>query len=390
MLSPLISTWRQGLSFSTHSLRRLQFRKRSLIGGLVGLLISPVEDVLNFSRYKGKEFPSQVSDSSAFAEQLESSSLLRADRGVWHEESWCPLVDRMALWFRSLKKQTLRYLGVIAFVVAPSYVFLTAQTQYGAQPQPSVTPDFSVVSIKPAKDDGKVTIGFTANGFEARGIPLAQLVRLAFNLQDFQLEGVPRWTTSTLYDVTAKVDDEDLPLLGAKTIQERWQMLRPVLERRFNLKYHWSRKDETVYALVIAKGGIKLGENQPLDTPKTPDENKRPEMHKLEEGRLQGVSAPISMLVQALALQAELSGRLLLDQTGLTGKYSWDLRWTPIQNEPHPENGRPSEGDEGSSAQSNGMSLFTAITEQLGLRIASQKAPVPVLVVDEIAQPSAN
>lgn len=140
-------------------------------------------------------------------------------------------------------------------------------------------------------------------------------------------------------------------------------MMQSLLRDRFHLRVHWESKQRSVYALVVAKGGLRL---KPAADPKHGSMS-------LSQGHMAGKGVPISFLASLLALPL---GRTVVDQTGLTGEYDFDLRFEP-QDEP-------------AGKESNDPDLFTAVQEQLGLKLQSTHASVPVLVVDHVEHPTPN
>ena len=170
-------------------------------------------------------------------------------------------------------------------------------------------------------------------------------------------------------------------------------MIQPILAERFQLKVHWATKELPVYALVVAKGGPKLKEAKPGDTYpnglKSPDGPRGRGMMRMQWGQLTAQALPVSALVKLLSEQQQ--DRLIVDQTGLSGVYDFTLKWTPEGPQPAMFKGdgggppQPKTTDESSEP-----SLFTAMQEQLGLKLESRKAPVQVLVIDHVERPSAN
>ena len=160
--------------------------------------------------------------------------------------------------------------------------------------------------------------------------------------------------------------------------QQMRDRVRSMLADRFQLTVHRETKEGAVYALVVAKGGPKLKENT--------EGAGRPGIFARRRGELTGTSALIQWLTQALSNQLS---RPVVDKTGLTSKYDFQLQWTPDPSQIPP--GMPPPGVEAlPPADPNGPDVFTAIQEQLGLRLESQKGPVDVLVVDRIEKPSEN
>jgi uncharacterized protein (TIGR03435 family) len=155
-------------------------------------------------------------------------------------------------------------------------------------------------------------------------------------------------------------------------------MMQTMLAERFQLKTHRETKELPVYSLMVAKGGPKL------------EEAKSGSLRmNWGLGQIAYQSAPLSMLTNTLT---QLTGRLVLDQTGLTGTYDFTLKWTPDEGQMQMFR-RASDGPVNSEAAASdaiGPSLFTALKEQLGLRLEATKAPVEMLVVDHAERPSEN
>jgi uncharacterized protein (TIGR03435 family) len=260
---------------------------------------------------------------------------------------------------------------------------------------PDKVPSFAVASIKPDKSgSGGVRIMFGPDGFSATNIPLKLLIREAFGVNDDQISGLPDWTGSAMYDIDAKVDSADLGVMDKLTFDQRKQMMRTLLTERFGLKTHEETKDLPVYALVVAKSGSKLHEAKPDAT--YPNGLKGPDgqpggpgmMMFNRDGQLTGQGVKISDLTRILAQQTQ---RTVIDKTGLTGIYDFTLQMPPWKGPiPMPKpasDGPPTTGDDADDA---GPSIFTTLQDQLGLKLESQKAPLPVTVIDHIEQPSEN
>ncbi len=171
---------------------------------------------------------------------------------------------------------------------------------------------------------------------------------------------------------------------------ETRRMLQALLADRFQLKLHSDTKQLAVYALVLAKNGPKLqaaisGDTYPNGF-KGPDGGGGPGMIFMEGngGPVTGQGVPIADLVRLLSQQL---GRTVVDKTGLTGKYDFKLKWTPDENQGPPG---PPGADNAPPPDSSGPSIFTAVQEQLGLKLESQKGAVKILVVDHGEKPSEN
>ena len=257
-------------------------------------------------------------------------------------------------------------------------------------------PAFEVVSIKPDKSGSMgMRIMFTSDGMSISGFPAHMLLREALGVSNNQLEGEPGWMNTDRFDIEAKVAAEDVPRLKAFKPPERWAMLLPVFEDRFGLKFHHETKDLTQYVLVIAKGGLKMKEATPGDTYanglKGPDgKGGGAGTMRMAPGEITVQGLPVSDLVRQLSFQF---GASVVDKTGLTGKYDFDLKWTPDEMEGSmlkaPDGGQPG-AENPAPPTTTGPSLFTALEEQLGLKLESHKEPADVIVVDHIEQPSPN
>jgi uncharacterized protein (TIGR03435 family) len=247
-------------------------------------------------------------------------------------------------------------------------------------------PTFEVASIKPNKaGNGMMRIMFTPDGVSYTGISVLTLLKQTFDVEDDRLLGAPGWAASDRFDIEAKVDAADAPRLKDLKFEQRRAMLLPLLTDRFNLKFHHETRELPLYALVIAKGGSKLKEVKPED----PAHPQPRGWMSISRGKLDGREVTIEPLLHLLAQQL---GRTVQDKTGLTGNYTYVLQWTPDDAPPPMAkggNGSPPGGD-ATPTDSTGPSLFTALQEQLGLKLESTKGPVDVVVIDHIEAPSAN
>lgn len=233
----------------------------------------------------------------------------------------------------------------------------------------------------------------TSDGMKITNVPLWMMVREAFGLENDRLFGGPSWAKTTAFDVEAKVSPEDALKLKALKMEERRQMMVSLLEERFGLKYHHETRDLPMYELVVAKGGGKMQASKP--DPEGPDNGPGPEpspgRHMLMmrgRGHIESVGSATSGLVRLLSAQL---GRTVVDKTGLTGDFDYKLDWTPDDTLPQmTRSGNPAPGDSAASPDTGGPSLFTALEEQLGLKLESTKGPVDVIVIDQLNPPTAN
>jgi bla regulator protein BlaR1 len=270
----------------------------------------------------------------------------------------------------------------------------------------SWTPDmprYEVGTIKPASaDDAGLEIMFTPTGVELKDASIQTLLELAFGLEKSRILGVPAPMRSKSYDIHAKVSAEDAPRMSKLKIEQRRTLMLPFMEERFGLKYHHETREVPVYALVIAKGGAKLKESKPgaaapfieerregTAGPASGPLRKRPaigEGMSIGSGSIQSRGGNLSFLASSLS---RILGRTVVDSTGLTGNYDFSLRWTPdggMRNPGGPEQGEAS----GATLDTGGPTLFSALQEQLGLKLESQRRPVDVIVVDHLDLPAEN
>jgi uncharacterized protein (TIGR03435 family) len=275
----------------------------------------------------------------------------------------------------------------------------STQTQAQSQDQGGSTaqPVFEVASVKLNKrESGMMRLGLWGERFLVSGLTTQGLIRETFGIQDDQIIGQPRWLNSETYDIEAKVEQTVADRLNRLSFDERFveyrRMLETLLADRFKLAFHRESRELPMFALVVAKKGSKIEEAKPGDT--YPDGMKDLEgkghgdVMSIRRGQLVGQGIPISNLVEMLS-QLGL-GLVIVDKTGLTAKYDFTLKWTPDQGTPKFKGADGSVQPAGPLADSFGPSLFTAMEEQLGLRLERQKGPVDVVVIDHVERPSEN
>jgi uncharacterized protein (TIGR03435 family) len=312
------------------------------------------------------------------------------------------MTDRVAGKLGFGRKLLLSAAGLMA-IGAPVMFGLFHATQGLAQPQggSSTTTSYvyDVASIKPNKSgDNRVRLMFTPDGLSATNTNLQMLVESVYEIQDNQLSGAPGWLRSERYDIEAKMDsavaDQLRKLDTDQRRAARQQMLQALLADRCKLAIHRETTEQTVYALVVAKSGSKLHEAKPGDAYpngfKGPDGQPGVGMMMMggAGGPVNAQGIAISNLAGFLSRQL---GRKVIDKTGLTGIYDFTLKWAPDQSTPlfNGPAGGPSPADS-APADSSGPSLFTAVQEQLGLKLESQKGSVEVIVIDHVEKPSEN
>jgi uncharacterized protein (TIGR03435 family) len=189
--------------------------------------------------------------------------------------------------------------------------------------------------------------------------PVKLLIRIAFQIQNAQIAGGPDWLESAHYDIEAKTGFPE------KIKPDRLRpLMQSLLAECFNLKFHRETRELTVYALVAAKDGPKL---------KSPAEGESASMNTTGGPKASHVTATATSMESLAGYIGNRLGRIVLDKTGLSGSFDFKLDWSPDE-----------------APDSSSPSLVTALREQLGLRLESQKSPVEILVVDSIDKPSEN
>jgi uncharacterized protein (TIGR03435 family) len=247
--------------------------------------------------------------------------------------------------------------------------------------------EFEVASIKPhPPGENSSSTNLVSGGVNATNVTLRQLIVRSYDIQDFQLLGGPAWINDDRWDIMARTPDFVMPQdpnsltdQQRKTIQAQMQeRLRNLLTDRFGLAVRRETKEQPIYALVVAKNGPKLkatkekGGNNGTNT-------------NMSNGRGTAIFTAVTTGVLSQQL-ARRTGRPVLDKTGLTGKYDFKLEWTAEVGQPGAVDGGPG----ANASEPAGPTIFTAVQEQLGLRLESQKGLVEVIVIERVEKPSEN
>jgi bla regulator protein blaR1 len=257
---------------------------------------------------------------------------------------------------------------------------------------------FEVASIKPNRSaDTGFSAMFLQGRFTATGATIKQLITLAYSVKESQVSGGPSWISSEKYDVEGKEPDalaeELLKLPFEQRARQMGAMLQSLLEGRLKLKVSRDTKELPVYALVVAKNGPRLTPSAiPPSGPSGANPPGGPGV-RVESGQIPDLTMPIDGLVEVLSRQPELGGREVVDETGLEGIYTISLRWSPDERPSGMPVGPGGAGPGATAAprpDTSGPSLFTALQEQLGLKLEPAKRPVRILVIDHIERPSEN
>lgn len=234
---------------------------------------------------------------------------------------------------------------------------------------------FDVASVKPTPPGSTQLTTMVAQPggrFVATSAPLRLLIRTAFQLQDDQIVGGPAWINTERFDIVARSDAPD-------SLPQLTPMMQTLIVDRFKLAFHRETRELPVFALVTVKKDGTLGPGlRPTACPDVAIDLARTQPCanvSNDRGRLTMRGMPFFQFPQFLA---PFVNRVLVDQSGLTGRYDVDLTWTPDR--------APSAADVPAN-DPNAVSIFTAIQEQLGLRLESTRAPVEVLVIDRVERP---
>jgi uncharacterized protein (TIGR03435 family) len=264
-----------------------------------------------------------------------------------------------------------------AVVLTSAVAFATgscaAQTT-AAAPAQSALPEFDVVAIHPhnPQPHERSHIVDSAGRFTTINVDLKAILQWAYDLPQSRIVGGPSWLGSARWDIEAKADDaldmqKDYDATAAR--QQKRQMVQALLAERFHLAVHRETRQLPIYDLEVAKDGPKFTATK-ADGSRFDRSN----------GRIavEGGDNTVAVLAEQLA---ETLGRVVVDKTGIAGRYKMALTWTPDDRAAPPSSG---------TADDSGPSIFTALEEQLGLKLESDKGPVEVLVVDGAEMPSEN
>jgi uncharacterized protein (TIGR03435 family) len=226
------------------------------------------------------------------------------------------------------------------------------------------TLEFEVATIKP-NNSGSRNGGTTMPAigrFQGTNVTLHELVARAYGIRDFQIVGGPDWINDDRFDVAGKPPESAPP-------QSQAAMLRELLAQRFKLAVHKETREQPVYSLVIARPDGKLGPAMSLvDCAQKPCDSTR-----TSETSSGGTVTAMGMTMEALAVWASSrTDRVVIDRTGLTGNFDFQLKYTPARL----------------STTGDSPSIFTALQEQLGLKLESARGPVEFLVIDRAERPT--
>ncbi len=294
----------------------------------------------------------------------------------------------------SLMGKMFRVVGLVGFVACSAGLGrMNGQLLHASGERPS----FAVASIRPSSPDVVPHGGSGAGRYAEAATTVKDLIKYAYGIAyDAELVGGPRWMSTEKFAVEAKADDaEALSKMSRNDREEQMRlMMQSLLAERFGLVARFEMRELPVYELVVAKGGLKCvvdttsppaiadasrprfrWSNAPAPPPPPPGwvAPSAEEARKMSQSmHLRTKGWPFWLVVTVLSHQPELDGRAVVDKTGLEGSYDCEMTWSQV-------------GSDGP-----GASLFTAVQNDLGLKLEPGKGLVEVLVVDGVERPSGN
>jgi uncharacterized protein (TIGR03435 family) len=256
--------------------------------------------------------------------------------------------------------------------------------QMGAQTATTAT--FAVATIKPGKHVSQNGQRPYRGGYEAKDATVKDLIAFAYDVpfgEDDLISGGPRWAYTSTFDIEAKSEaDVDATRLASQNVADTdldRMMLQSLLATRFGLKVHRETVQLPAFALVVSGSGTKLQPIKPSAAILPPTAADKP-MMRLLRGDIHAPKATMNWLAGYLQFQPEMQGRPVADKTGLAGEFDISLKWSP----------EGMQGGETPKQDPNSTDLFTALQEQLGLKLKRMKVPADAIVIDQVQRPSEN
>jgi len=241
--------------------------------------------------------------------------------------------------------------------------------RWSAFAQEPAKPSFEVASVKPVDPSDKPGILQTGPGrLNLNGVTVKMLIQQAWAISGYRIYSGPSWLDPTRFNIAAKAADA----AGNLTLDQMRPMLQTLLTERFHLVLHRETKELPLYRLVVSKNGPKFRESAASGEPQS----------RMGTGQIADDKASLDTLASQLGQQL---GRSVVNQTGFRGDFAFHVEWTP-----DPGQNTGGDTDTPPPAGAEGPSLFTALQEQLGLKLESAKGPVEVLVIDRAEKPDAN
>jgi uncharacterized protein (TIGR03435 family) len=261
----------------------------------------------------------------------------------------------------------------------------TAQTAWEiptppAAPKPMAAdadPSFDVATIKPNPSGEPTLRQLTMNGrnFVLRNGSLADLIAFAYNVQKKQIVNAPDWEDKDRYDIAGVPNVEGAPNLDQLRI-----MMRKLLADRYALKFHHEKREMEAFVLSAGKAQAKLTKSESTDS--VPNVSMRPAPNGIRAILTNASTADFSVYLQMIVLD-----KPVVDQTGITGRYDISVTFTPDDSQ---FNGRPPKGPQLAEGTEPAPDLFSAIQQQLGMKLSPEKTQVDVIAIDHVEKPTAN
>lgn len=294
----------------------------------------------------------------------------------------------------TVARRTVLSLGAVAVIAAPVVAGALTMPPETVQSTVSGNRRFDVVSVRRnASGDTNMRVRLPRARFEATNIQIRELIRIAYGFQSFQLADGPEWLTTERYDILATADRAYAP--GPEgAAPEVIAMVRTMLSERFGIQLRPEKRELPLFELHLARSDRRLGsgmrpvevdclaETRRLAAP-APSGQPWPASAcnvQVASTQLKGRGLTLAQLATAISRVAGID-RAVVDRTGLTGTFDVDLSWTPET--------RTAAGD-ASSMPPDAPGFFTAVQEQLGLRLESRRGPVEVFVIAGATRPAEN
>ena len=258
-------------------------------------------------------------------------------------------------------------IAVVAFI---SIILAVVGALSAQLSPPDSSPTFAVATIKPSPPGAQLSILTRGRRFSTTAASLSDLIAFAYGIHPKQITGGPDWVESDKFDVLAESDSESPP--NPKLLKP---MVQKLLADRLRLSFHRGTKELAVYEILPGKNGPKV-------TKSSSDNNSAPGVGFKGLGAMTVKNATIADF--AGFLQRYVMDRPVVDRSGISGRYDFTLDWTPDEFQ------LSSRAGQSPTLAADAPDLYTAIQQQLGLKLQSAKLPIEVLVVDRVAKPSEN
>jgi uncharacterized protein (TIGR03435 family) len=268
---------------------------------------------------------------------------------------------------KQMAKKLICAMALLIAISSSSRVFVSIPAYTPVQ-SPGLS--FEAASIKPSipgDRSGRYATMRGAHEFVVKNYTVKYLVSFAYNLPPRMISGGPSWMDSEMYDILAATPGE-----GRPTVEAQMQMTRNLLADRFKLTFHREQKEQSVYFLTAVRTGSKLKDST------APPDSQPDLVNRVSPNQILLPARNATMTLFASMMQRSVLDRPVLDKTGLTGKYDFDLEWTPDDTQfggvlPPVSPEKVEKPD-----------LFAALQQQLGLRLESGRATVEVIVIDSV------